>query len=109
MKYLTREWYVKARLSYIDGSVRCSKLAEKFDESFYNAVYQKKYEKFERNERLQDEFRDIDNDLKRRYIQEKVLLLFAEGSERAWRKESLLCEYSGKIERVGVAASQGDF
>ena len=65
MKYLTREWYVKARLSYIDGSVRCSKLAEKFDESFYKVVYQKRYEKFERNERLRDEFRNPQDDLKR--------------------------------------------
>lgn len=65
MKYLTKEWYVKARLSYIDGSVRCSKLAEKFDESFYKTVYQKKYEKFECNERLRDEFRDPKGDLKR--------------------------------------------
>ena len=65
MKYLTREWYVKARLSYIDGSVRCSKLAEKFDESFYKAVYKKRYEKFERNERLRDEFRDPQEDLKK--------------------------------------------
>ena len=39
MKYLTREWYVKVKLSYIDGSVHCSKLAEIFDESFYQAVY----------------------------------------------------------------------
>lgn len=65
MKYLTREWYVKARLSYIDGSVRCSKLAERFDESFYRAVYQKRYEKFERNERLREEFRDPQEDLKK--------------------------------------------
>ena len=65
MKYLTREWYVKARLSYIDGSVRCSKLAEKFDESFYKTVYQKRYEKFERNERLREEFRNPQDDLKR--------------------------------------------
>ena len=65
MKYLTREWYVKARLSYIDGSVRCSKLAERFDESFYKAVYQKRYEKFERNERLREEFRDPQEDLKK--------------------------------------------
>jgi len=65
MKYLTREWYVKARLSYIDGSVRCSKLAERFDESFYKAVYQKRYEKFERNERSRDEFRNPQEDLKK--------------------------------------------
>ena len=65
MKYLTREWYANARLSYIDGSVRCSKLAEKFDESFYKAVYKKRYEKFERNERLRDEFRNPQEDLKK--------------------------------------------
>ena len=65
MKYLTREWYVKARLSYIDGSVRCSKLAERFDESFYKAVYQKRYERFERNERLRNEFRNPQEDLKK--------------------------------------------
>lgn len=65
MKYLTREWYVNASLSYIDGSVRCSKFAERFDESFYKAVYQKRYEKFERNERLRDEFRNPQDDLKR--------------------------------------------
>ena len=65
MKYLTREWYVNARLSYIDGSVRCSELAKKFDESFYKAVYKKRYEKFERNERLRDEFRNPQEDLKK--------------------------------------------
>lgn len=65
MKYLTKKWYVKARLSYIDGMVRCSKLAEKFDESFYKAVYKKRYEKFERNERLRDEFRNPQEDLKK--------------------------------------------
>jgi len=65
MKYLTREWYVKARLSYIDGSVCCSKLAEGFNELFYTAVYQKRYERFERNERLRDEFRNPQEDLKK--------------------------------------------
>ena len=56
MKYLTREWCAKVRLAYFDGSVRCSKKAERFDELFYKAVYQKRYKRFERNERLRDEF-----------------------------------------------------
>jgi hypothetical protein len=65
MKYLTREWYVKARLSYIDGMVRCSKLAEKYDESFYQAVYNKRLKKFHDGERAREEFRDPQEDLKR--------------------------------------------
>lgn len=65
MKYLTREWYVKARLSYIDGLVRCSKLAEKYDESFYQAVYNKRLKKFHDRERAREEFRDPQEDLKR--------------------------------------------
>lgn len=65
MKYLTKEWYVKARLSYIDGMVRCSKLAEKYDESFYQAVYNKRLKKFHDSERAREEFRDPQEDLKR--------------------------------------------
>jgi len=65
MKYLTREWYVKARLSYIDGMVRCSKLAEKYDESFYQPVYNKRLKKFHDSERAREEFRDPKDDLKR--------------------------------------------
>ena len=65
MKYLTREWYVKARLSYLDGTVRCSKLAERFDESFYQAVYNKRLKKFDRSERTREEFRDPQDDLKK--------------------------------------------
>ena len=65
MKYLTREWYVKARLSYIDGSIRCCKLAEGFDESFYQAVYNKRLKKFDHSERTREEFRDPQDDLKK--------------------------------------------
>ena len=65
MKYLTKEWYVKARLSYIDGMVHCSKLAEKYDESFYQAVYNKRLKKFHDSERTREEFRDTQEDLKR--------------------------------------------
>ena len=65
MKYLAKEWYVKARLSYIDGMVRCSKLAEKYDESFYQAVYNKRLKKFHDSERAREEFRDPQEDLKR--------------------------------------------
>lgn len=65
MKYLTREWYVKARLSYIDGSIRCSKLAERFDESFYQSVYNKRLKKFDHSERTREEFRDPQDDLKK--------------------------------------------
>ena len=65
MKYLTREWYVKARLSYLDGTVRCSKLAERFDESFYQFVYNKRLKTFDRSERTREEFRDPQDDLKK--------------------------------------------
>jgi hypothetical protein len=65
MKYLTREWYVKAKLSYIDGSVHCSKLAETFDESFYQAVYNKRLKKFDDGKRTWEEFRDPREELKR--------------------------------------------
>lgn len=65
MKYLTREWYVKARLAYIDGSVRCSKLAERFNESFYKTVYNNRLKNFDHIERTREEFRDPQEDLKK--------------------------------------------
>ncbi len=65
MKYLTREWYVKARLAYIDGSVRCSKLAERFNESFYKTVYNNRLKNFDHSERTREEFRDPQEDLKK--------------------------------------------
>ena len=58
MKYLTKDWCTNIRLAYIDGSVRCSKLAERFDESFYKTVYQKRFIRFNENESSRDEFRD---------------------------------------------------
>lgn len=54
-----------ARLSYIDGTVPCSKLAERFDESFYKTIYQKRYKNFDRNEREWEEFREPKEDLNR--------------------------------------------
>ena len=94
MKYLTREWYVKARLSYIDGSVRCSKSAERFDESFYKTVYQKRYEKFERNERLREEFRNPQDDLMRYddWIDEPNITEEEKKKRMAYKKIALFLE-----------------
>lgn len=103
MKYLTREWYIKARLSYIDGSVRCSKLAERFDKSFYKAVYQKRYERFERNERLYDEFRDPQEDLKRYddWIN-KSNISQEEKERRVKQKNIMLCLEKERFEKSKI-------
>ena len=51
MKYLTKDWLIKLRLSYLDKIVRCSKIAEMFNEKYYCSIYKSRFKKFSDNEK----------------------------------------------------------
>lgn len=51
MKYMTKEWMLKNRLTSAYRLVRESERAEKFDEDFYRQVSEQLFDKYLINER----------------------------------------------------------
>ncbi len=102
MKYLTKEFYILEYLAYLNKNVKVHRRAEKFDEEFYQFIYNKQCGEFVKKEEFNyiynnpvDKLRKIDeiinssdiSEIRRQYFSE-----FKNIFKTIYRKKLIYCE-----------------